>query len=268
MSTTELPATLGAADSLLRSTSWAAEKLFKSRGNRFPSVLFLAEYAGGRRQRFERVCNNAPAAVSDAALLTELAKDAALDFAETGVVRFACAYLCKRVTVVKPLDPNSTMKPKETRRQGVSIELHGADAPVGIFREILRSAGGKAMLGAAETLEGSFADSPYAKVLELADQWKAVAEAKAAEAAAQAEAAAKVKAAVPIKAKVARAASAWLLSLTEPPRDAGEHGPGSNASLLGVTAWPRRSSRQVTAEKQPTAPWPVVLPWLARRGLP
>ena len=48
-----------AADNLLRSTSWAAEKLFKQRGN-FASVLFVAEYADGTRQRLERYCNNAP----------------------------------------------------------------------------------------------------------------------------------------------------------------------------------------------------------------
>ena len=63
-----------ADDSLLRSTSWAAEKLFKQRGN-FASVLFVAEYADGTRQRLERYCNNAPNSVSDAELLTELAQD-------------------------------------------------------------------------------------------------------------------------------------------------------------------------------------------------
>ena len=85
MSTTESPVTLGAADSLLRSTSWAAEKLFKQRGN-FASVLFVAEYADGSRQRLERFCNNAPNTASDADLLTELAQDVALDFAETNVI--------------------------------------------------------------------------------------------------------------------------------------------------------------------------------------
>ena len=107
--------------------------------------------------------------------MTELAQDVALDFAEAkvAVTRFAVAYLAKRVIVLRPADPNATMKPEETRQQGVIIELHGDNEPVGVFREILRSSGGKAMLGVVETLEGSFADSPYAKVLELAAKWRA-----------------------------------------------------------------------------------------------
>src|SRR6476659_7811305 len=175
------------ADDLLRSTCWAAEKLFKQRGN-FASVLFVAEYANGHRQRLERFCNNAPNTASDADLLTELAQDIALDFAETDVVRFGVAYLCNRVIVLRPADPNATMKPTATRRQGVIIELHSADEPVGLFREILRSSGGKAMLGAPEPLEGSFDSSPYAGVLKLVAKWKA-ADAKA-KAQAQAKAAA------------------------------------------------------------------------------
>ena len=87
MSTTESPVTRGAADSsLLRSASWAAEKLFKQHGGHFSSVLFVAEHVDGTRQRLERYCNNSPNAVSDAELLTELANDVALDFAETNVI--------------------------------------------------------------------------------------------------------------------------------------------------------------------------------------
>ena len=90
MSTTESPVTLGAADSLLRSASWHAEKLFKQHSN-FSSVLFIAEYADGTRQRLQRSCNNAPNGVSDANLLADLAQDVALDFAEAkvAVTRFA-----------------------------------------------------------------------------------------------------------------------------------------------------------------------------------
>jgi hypothetical protein len=171
MSTIESPVTRGAADSLLRSCAWEADKLLKRRGQ-FSSVLFVAEHADGTRQRLERWCNNAPNAASDADLLTELAQDVALDFAEADVVRFGVAYLCKRVTMLRPIDPNTTMKPTTTKRQGVVIELHSADEPVGMFREILRSSGGKAMLGPAETLDGSFADSPYAKVLQQAAEWR------------------------------------------------------------------------------------------------
>ena len=104
----------------------------------------------------------------------------ALDFAESNVVRFAVAYLCKRVITLRPDDPNATMKPTTTKRQGVVIELHSANEPVGLFREIIRSASGKAILGAVEILEGSFTDSPYAKVLELAAERRAAAQAKAA----------------------------------------------------------------------------------------
>jgi len=101
-------------------------------------VLFVAEHVDGTRQRLERFCNNAPNSVSDAELLTELAQDVALDFAEADVVRFGVAYLCKRVIILRPADPNATMKPTTTKRQGVCVELHSDKEPVGIFREILR----------------------------------------------------------------------------------------------------------------------------------
>ena len=128
----------------------------KAARRRFSSVLFVAEYGDDTRQRLERYCNNAPTAASDAELLTELANDVALDFAEAkvAVTRFACAYLCKRVTTLRPLGPNTTMKPTTTKRQGVVIELHSADEPVGLFREILRTTGGQPLLAAAETSTG------------------------------------------------------------------------------------------------------------------
>jgi hypothetical protein len=136
-------------DSLLRSASYA-EKLFKQHGN-FNSVLFIAEYADGSRQRLARSCNNAPNGVSDADLLADLAQDVALDFAEAkvAVTRFAVAYLGRRVTVIRPVDPNAAMQPKTTKRRGVVIELHDGHAGARLFREILGASGGKAMLGAA-----------------------------------------------------------------------------------------------------------------------
>ena len=144
-------------DSLLRSTSWAAEKLFKHHGGQFTSVLFIAEHADGTRQRLERFCNNAPNSATDAELLTELANDVALDFAESKcrVARFGVAYLCKRVITLRPADPDSPIKPTTTRRQGVIIELHDSCAePVGIFRDIIRSSGGKAMLARQKSSKG------------------------------------------------------------------------------------------------------------------
>ena len=46
-------------DDLLRSCSWRADKLLRQRGH-FNTVLFLAQYADGRRQWFERSCAHAP----------------------------------------------------------------------------------------------------------------------------------------------------------------------------------------------------------------
>ena len=57
------------------------------------------------------------------------------------------------------------------------------------------------MLGAAEPLDGSFADSPYAGVLNLVAKWKA--------ADAQAKAEAKAKAAADSKAKAQARVAAW-----------------------------------------------------------
>ena len=58
----------------------------------------------------------------------------------------------------------------ELRRQQSSkaalVELHTAQEHVGIFREIIRPLGRAPMLAAVETLDGSFANSPYAKVLD------------------------------------------------------------------------------------------------------
>jgi hypothetical protein len=123
-------------DDLLRSCSWRADKLLRQRGH-FNTVLFLAKYADGRRQWFERSCAHAPDTASDAELLADLAQDVGLDFAdaEVRVVAFAVAYLGNRVTVIRPIDPNAAMQPKETRRQGVIIELHGDNEQVSMFRE-------------------------------------------------------------------------------------------------------------------------------------
>ena len=114
-------------------------------------------------------------------------------------MRFGVAYLCKRVITLRPIDPNATMKPTTIKRQGDVVELHSASEPVGLFREILRSSGGKAMLGAAEPLDGPFTDSPYAGVLKLVAKWKAQAAAKAkAEAQANSKPKAKAKARVAV----------------------------------------------------------------------
>ena len=100
-----------AANDLLRALSWRAEKLLRKRGH-FNTVQFLTEDANGHGLWFETNCASAPDTATDKEVLTGLAADVALDFAAAGVVRFACAYLCKRVTVIRPLDPDASMKPR------------------------------------------------------------------------------------------------------------------------------------------------------------
>jgi hypothetical protein len=126
----------------------------------------VTEDADGHRDKFSTPCVNAPDAATDAELLTGLAAETGLEFAAKGVVRFAVAYLAKRVTTLRPIDPDAPMQPTTTKRRGVIIELHTADEHVGIFREIIRPLGRAPLLAAAETLDGSFANSPYAKVLD------------------------------------------------------------------------------------------------------
>ena len=101
-------------DDLLRSISWHAEKQFRRRG-RLDAVIWVTEAADGVRNMFETPCTNAPDAVTDAELLAGLANDTALDFAESGnIARFSVAYLARRVTVIRPVDPASTMQPTTT----------------------------------------------------------------------------------------------------------------------------------------------------------
>ena len=83
-------------------------------------------------------------------------------------MKFSVAYLGNRVTVLRPVDPASPMQPKTIRRRGVVIELHDGHEGARIFREILHSSGGKAMLGAAEILDEPITVSPYAAVLQRA----------------------------------------------------------------------------------------------------
>ena len=131
-----------ATNDLLRSASWHAEKEFRRRG-RLDTVVWVSEDANGNRDKFSTPCVNAPDAATDAELLTGLAAEIGLEFAQKGVVRFAVAYLAKRVTVIRPLDPDASMKPKTTKRSGVVIELHSPTEHLSIFREIIRPPRGK-----------------------------------------------------------------------------------------------------------------------------
>ena len=149
-------------DDLLRSCVWHAEKLFRKRQH-FASVLFLTEKSDGHRQLFETECVASDPA-TDQELLTALASEMREDFAILGIVRFAVAYLGNRVTKIRPLDPNSSMRPKTTRVKGVVIELHGVAEPVRLFRQIIRPSRGQPVLAAACQLDQP-TDSPYANVL-------------------------------------------------------------------------------------------------------
>ena len=145
----------------MRSISWHAEKLFRKR-HHFASVLFLTETATGHRQLFETDCVVTDAEATDQQLLQALATEMYEDFAILGVTRFCVAYLAKRVTVIRPLA--TTMQPSTTRQRGVVIELHSAEAQARIFREIVHC-GGKALLGAPETLDEPITASPYFDLL-------------------------------------------------------------------------------------------------------
>ena len=101
---------------------------------------------------------------TDQELLEALAEEMHEDFAILGITRFAVAYLGTRVTVIRSLDPNSTMQPKTTRVKGVVIELHGVAEPVRLFRQIIKPPSGQPVLAAAVTLDPPV-DSPYADVL-------------------------------------------------------------------------------------------------------
>ena len=155
-------------DDLLRTCSWHAEKQFRRRG-RLDAVVWITEAPDGNRSMFEVGCTAAPnAAATDAELVAGLASDVALHFAESGnVARFAVAYMARRVTVVRPIDPNSTMKPTTTKRRGVVVELHSANEHLRIFREIVHLPRGGAVLAAAETLDDP-GDGLYGAVLQRA----------------------------------------------------------------------------------------------------
>jgi hypothetical protein len=91
-------------DSLLRSCAWRADKLLRQRGH-FNTVLWLALYPDGHRQWSETNCDCAPDSASDQEVLAELADGIGLQFTEARVTGFAVAYLCNRVTKLRPLDP-------------------------------------------------------------------------------------------------------------------------------------------------------------------
>ncbi len=155
-------------DGLLRSISWHTEKQFRRRG-RLDAVVWVTESADGARNMFETPCTNAPDAVSDAELLAGLANDTALDFAEDGTIsRFCVAYMAKRVTVIRPVDPNSTMQPTTTKRRGIVIELHSVNEHTRIFREIVHLPRGRPVLAAAEILDDPGSDGLYGAVLQRA----------------------------------------------------------------------------------------------------
>ena len=154
-------------EDLLRSISWHAEKQFR-RHDGLPVILWVTEDSKGRRELWDRWCQVPASVASDAEVLTALAEEMSEDFAKAGIVRFGIAYLAKRVTVIRPVDPDSSIRPTTTKRQGVVIEVHSVNASVQPFREIIRPPRGKPVLGAPDTLDASATGSPYAAVLQRA----------------------------------------------------------------------------------------------------
>ena len=136
----------------------------------FPSVLWLTEDVAGVRKTYDTPCVNPPDRASDAELLDGLATDFAIDLSEapTRVVKFAVAYAGNRVSVFR----DATLEQKTVRRKGVVIETHGANAPARYFCEILRSSGGRSMLGPVESLTELF-EGCFASILERVDKWRA-----------------------------------------------------------------------------------------------
>ena len=144
--------TASMAADLLRSASWHAEKLFRRRAN-FVTVLWLSETTDGTRTLFETGADNAPDAASDKEVLAALAAETRADFIDSGVVRFAVAYLCDRVNKIDP----------SLRKQGVLIELHEPNGGTRWFREILDRR--RPLLAAPEACAEPLSDSPFAHVL-------------------------------------------------------------------------------------------------------
>ena len=131
-------------------------------------ILWVTEDSKGRRELWDRWCLVPASVASDAEVLTALAEEMSADFAASGIVQFGIAYLAKRVTVTWPVDPNLPIKPTTTKRSGVVIEVHSANASVQVFREIIRPPRGKPVLGAPDTLDESATGSPFAGVLQRA----------------------------------------------------------------------------------------------------
>jgi hypothetical protein len=143
---------------LLHRCSWQAEKLLKQRGA-FHVLLWLAEYADGRRERFETDCTGAPDEASDAEVLTVLAAEMRTEFAADGVVRFAVAYPGTRVRFA-----TLARVPQPERRQVIAIEAHDAgDVHLRAHREITPGPRGL-MLGKISQFEAA-SDSRYAFLL-------------------------------------------------------------------------------------------------------
>jgi hypothetical protein len=153
------PAFVPPTIALLRSCSWAAEKLFRRHGS-FRAMVWLTESMDGRRERFETQCCG-PLELPDDMLLWALVAELREDFARDGVVRFALAFPADRVD----LEPGPLVNPKRQRLPVVGFEGHNINGVhIGAHREIL-SRGRGAVLGALSPLE-QLKNSRYATLLE------------------------------------------------------------------------------------------------------
>jgi hypothetical protein len=145
---------------LLRSCSWAAEKLFRRNGS-LRTMVWLTEDAGGRREQFETACHG-PLELSDDAVLGALVEELREDFGRAGVVRFSVAYPGEAVDFVAA---GPLCRPEQRRREVIGFEAHNIDdVHIGAHREIIRSPGRPPVLGALSPLE-RLSSSRYATLL-------------------------------------------------------------------------------------------------------
>lgn len=144
---------------LLEICSLEAEGLFRKRGGKFPSVLFVA---GG--EVFEAGCYATVSEASDAAVLKTLAQETAEDFKARGITEFAVAYLIHRVTQLRNTETGAVLNMPQP---GLMIEEYSVkDAPRAAFREILHLLGRPAL--SALSYEKPSPNSPFKNILSSA----------------------------------------------------------------------------------------------------
>jgi hypothetical protein len=130
-------------------------------------VLWIAERADGKREIWETLCDNAPAAASDREILSTLAHEMRELFADRGVIRFAVAYLANKSTRSAPVEPTPLMPPATWSRPVIMLEVHSAEEHWRADREIIQQARRHVLLAALSPPEPA-PDALYARLLQPA----------------------------------------------------------------------------------------------------